>query len=141
MVQIAIIAHSPLASVMSGMIRHIYANAQDLSIYDIEADEDFESARDRIVKDLLKVDSREVMLLTDLCGATPCNLGVECARLLEEQGLKASVVSGLNACMLLTAYANHNNLALDQLTEKALNGGKNGVKCLECGSQLLAKKQ
>ena len=64
-----------------------------------------------------------VLVLTDLYGATPANIAYTLA------GTRAHtrVVSGLNLPMLLRTL-NYAALDLDALTEKALSGGRDGVR-------------
>lgn len=62
-----------------------------------------------------------VLVLTDMFGSTPCNIAT---RLSDE--LKVSVVAGLNLPMLVRIL-NYPRLDLDELTEKALSGGRDGV--------------
>ncbi len=65
-----------------------------------------------------------VLILTDLYGSTPCNLSANCQR----DGT-VHVVSGINLAMLIKVM-NYYNLDLPALTEKALEGGRNGI--MEC---------
>lgn len=62
-----------------------------------------------------------VLVLTDLYGSTPGNIA--CSLLAWEQ---MRVVSGVNLPMLLKV-CNYHNLALDELAEKAANGGRDGI--------------
>ena len=64
-----------------------------------------------------------VLVLTDLYGATPANV----ARAFADSRAQARVVSGLNLPMLLRTL-NYAALDLDALTEKALSGGRDGVR-------------
>ncbi|MCK8516252.1 PTS fructose transporter subunit IIA [Methylonatrum kenyense] len=69
--------------------------------------------------------SSGVLILTDIYGATPCNLAL---RLQVAEAVR--IVSGLNLPMLLRVF-NYPNLDLDALTEKALSGGRDGVMLVE----------
>ena len=62
-----------------------------------------------------------VLVLTDLYGATPCNIA---ARLLANPRIR--VVSGMNLPMLIRVL-NYPNLDLDALADKAVSGGQDGV--------------
>nr|WP_246194623.1 PTS fructose transporter subunit IIA [Allochromatium palmeri] len=64
-----------------------------------------------------------VLVLTDLYGATPANV----ARAFADSCARARVVSGLNLPMLLRTL-NYATLDLDSLAEKALSGGRDGVR-------------
>jgi len=62
-----------------------------------------------------------VLVLTDLYGSTPCNI----ARKLSSQK-HVHVVSGLNLSMLIRVF-NYPKLTLEDLSEKAVSGGKDGI--------------
>lgn len=61
-----------------------------------------------------------ILILSDLLGATPSNIA---CRL---QNDNTRMVTGLNLPMLLKIF-NYAQLSLDELTQKALEGGNNGV--------------
>lgn len=66
-----------------------------------------------------------LLVLTDLFGSTPSNI----AQALQEY-VNVRVVAGLNLPMLVRIM-NYPTLSLDELVEKALSGGKDGVCCCE----------
>lgn len=68
-----------------------------------------------------------VLVLTDLYGSTPANLAL--ALLARRPGLR--VLAGVNLPMLVRALS-YAALDLDQVTDKALLGGRDGV--LLCGA-------
>ncbi|HET6430709.1 PTS fructose IIA subunit family protein [Dyella sp.] len=63
-----------------------------------------------------------VLVLADLYGATPCNIGLS----LSELGIHLRCVSGLNLPMLLRVL-NYADKPLDQLVEIAASGGRGGI--------------
>ncbi len=63
-----------------------------------------------------------ILVLTDLYGSTPSNIA---ARLLNDIA-HVRVVTGINLPMLLRIL-NYSSLPLDQLVQKAVSGGKNGI--------------
>ncbi|MGH8521442.1 MAG: PTS sugar transporter subunit IIA [Gammaproteobacteria bacterium] len=62
-----------------------------------------------------------VLVLTDICGATPCNIAT---RLLGEARVK--IVTGVNLPMLLRVL-NYADLSLERLVDKAVTGGRDGI--------------
>ena len=62
-----------------------------------------------------------VLVLTDLYGSTPYNI----AQKLTTQR-QVHVVSGLNLSMLIRVF-NYPKLTLEELSEKAVTGGKDGI--------------
>jgi PTS system ascorbate-specific IIA component len=77
---------------------------------------------EKLVKELDTGDG--VLILTDLCGATPSNIA---CRLSYHQHVK--VVVGLNMPMLLRIL-NYPNLGLEEMAERAVDGGRQGVMTL-----------
>jgi PTS system mannose-specific IIA component len=63
-----------------------------------------------------------VLLLTDIYGATPSNVAMR----FQDDEAKVMVASGINLPMLLRVL-NYPDLSIDQLLEKALSGGRDGV--------------
>ena len=66
--------------------------------------------------------TRGVLILTDICGATPNNL----ARYFAEEN-NVEVISGLNLPMLIRVL-NYGEKPLDELVEIALDGGRTGIR-------------
>lgn len=62
-----------------------------------------------------------VLVLTDLYGSTPCNIA---RKLISKKHVH--VVSGLNLSMLIRVF-NYPKLTLEDLSEKAVSGGKDGI--------------
>jgi PTS system ascorbate-specific IIA component len=68
-----------------------------------------------------------ILVLTDLFGSTPNNI----ARSLQNN-FNVRVVTGVNLPMLIRIM-NYPHLSLNELAEKAISGGKDGVlNCAEC---------
>ena len=67
-----------------------------------------------------------VLILTDLFGATPHNIAGDIP------GHDIGVVSGLNLPMLLKSL-NYARLPLDELAQKASDGGHTGITCKKEG--------
>jgi PTS system ascorbate-specific IIA component len=63
-----------------------------------------------------------VLVLADLYGATPCNIGLSLGPL----GVRLRCVSGLNLPMLLRVL-NYADKSLDELAEIAASGGRGGI--------------
>jgi PTS system ascorbate-specific IIA component len=64
-----------------------------------------------------------VLILTDMYGSTPSNIACSL------KGDNTRVISGINLPMLIRVF-NYPSLSLDELAEKALSGGREGI--LEC---------
>lgn len=84
---------------------------------------------DRLVLDaekkLAELDSGDgVLVLTDLCGATPANIACRLAHL-----ENVMVVAGLNLPMLMRVL-NYPDLQLTEMAERAVEGGRQGIMLL-----------
>ncbi len=64
---------------------------------------------------------RGVLVLTDMYGSTPSNIA---AALIDQPGVRA--IAGMNLPMLIRIM-NYPRLELDQMVEKAVEGGREGV--------------
>jgi PTS system ascorbate-specific IIA component len=87
-----------------------------------------EAPEDTLSAVLLRLDSdpgRDTLVLTDVMGATPANIA---QRLVN--GPNTRLVAGVNLPMLLRTVC-YRHESLDQLIERALDGGKKGVCRLE----------
>jgi len=78
---------------------------------------------DDILAEAIKLikNNKSTLVLTDMYGSTPSNIACH----LHEQG-SVSIISGINLPMLVRVL-NYPRLALDELVNKALSGGKDGV--------------
>lgn len=66
-----------------------------------------------------------VLVITDMFGSTPSNIAT---RLMQKANIR--VVAGLNLPMLVRVY-NYPTLPLDQLSDKAVSGGHDGIVLAE----------
>lgn len=79
-------------------------------------------AAEEMVKELDSGDG--VLVLTDLCGATPSNIACRLVRYNH-----VMVVAGLNLPMLMRIL-NYPNLSLEEMAERAMDGGRQGIMLL-----------
>ncbi len=121
-VSILIVAHEGIGEallsiaekVLGGRCTQIEVFAIPLT-YDLSR---YEAALHRAVERLDHGDG--VLMLADLIGASPCNLASG------ELGVNLRLVTGLNLSMLLKVL-NYRHLGLDELVERAVCGGREGV--------------
>jgi PTS system ascorbate-specific IIA component len=122
MAGLLIIAHSPLASSLRAVARHVYADSMAaLEALDVPADMNPEEieARARILLQVVR--DPEALILTDVFGATPANVAQRLA-----DGSQVKVVTGVNVPMLWRSmcYAAE---PLDALVSRAVAGATQGV--------------
>lgn len=115
---ILIIAHAPLASALRDCVLHVYPeSAGEVLALDVSANEPTESTRAAALALLEQLQTHEALVLTDMFGATPCNVAQKVV-----DGIHTKLVAGVNLPMLLRAV-NYRHEALDVLVARALAGG------------------
>ncbi len=129
MIGILIVAHEPVASSFAKAVEHVLGQApKQLDWLDVAANARPDEVVEHAQKRIAAIDDGDgVLVCTDVCGATPCNISTQ----LDQPG-KVHVLTGLNLPMLLRAI-NYRNASLIEVTEKALSGGKTGVMQMERG--------
>jgi len=90
-----------------------------ISVLSINKNTNPDDARKQ-AEELIK-DNTRTLVLTDMYGSTPSNIACH----LQDKS-NTRIVSGLNLPMLIRVL-NYPRLDLDELVEKALSGGKDGV--------------
>lgn len=130
MAGILIIAHTPIASAMLSFAEHVYGSIPEhMQAVDIPAHEDAKISFERVLAAAKAVETHgELLVLTDVMGATPANVA---SRLMTQQSsvgmkLKVHILAGLNLPMLMRAVS-YKDDALDALAQKTLQGGQNGI--------------
>ena len=122
MTGLLIIAHTPLASALRATAMHAFPDAaQAVAVYDVPAGADTEAYQAEAAELLAGLGCDETLILTDVFGATPCNIA---KRLAEQAGVR--VVAGVNVPMLWRAL-NYRQKSLDEMVALALAGASQGV--------------
>ena len=120
---VLLIAHAPLASALCQAALHVFPDAGDaLATVDVLAQESPEAVLDNInaaLDALQPADGGGVLMLTDLPGATPCNVA---QRVLAEGGRSLYLLTGVNLPMVLRAFS-YRGEPLDSMAGRALEGG------------------
>ena len=119
---ILIIAHAPLAHALRECALHVFADCgSSVAALDVQPNQSPEEslAQARIMLDQLGTDT--TLVLTDVFGATPCNVA---QRLVD--GVRSRLVSGVKVPMLLRAVS-YRAEPLDSVVSRAVVGGTQGV--------------
>src|SRR6476661_4255249 len=91
-----IIAHAPLASSLKAVAEHAFPDcARQLAALDVLAELPVEEVEAQARAMLEQVRNPEALILTDVFGATPCNIAQRLA-----DGVQVKVVAGVNVPML-----------------------------------------
>ena len=124
MAQILIVAHAPLASSLQAVAQHVYPDCgAQLMAVDVPPGANLEGVEAKVREALAAppLAGCEVLILTDVFGATPCNAALAAA-----DGVRCRVVAGINVPMLwrTLCYAEQ---SLDDLVNRAVAGATQGV--------------
>ncbi|MDZ4074490.1 MAG: PTS fructose transporter subunit IIA [Hylemonella sp.] len=119
---IVIIAHTPLASALRQCVAHVFPERLGgVVAVDVLPDAPVAQSLAQARQALGPLGQVPLLLLTDVLGATPCNV----ARQLQE-GRQTRLLAGVNLPMLLRAVT-YQHEPLDELLTRALQGGTQGV--------------
>jgi PTS system mannose-specific IIA component len=125
MVGLLIIAHAPLASALKTVALHTFpegaALVEALDVSPQAPVEHIESAGREL---LMRIGAQEVLILSDVFGATPCNIAQRIAAQCDTKVVK--VVAGVSVPMLWRALS-YAHEGLDTAVERAVAGAKQGV--------------
>lgn len=126
--RILLITHAPLAQALHACAAHVFPDcAAELLVLDVPAHEAPEATLAAAQALLAAAPALpQTLVLTDVLGATPCNV----AQRLVQARSDCSLVTGVNLPMLLRALC-YRHEALDTLVSRAVDGGKAGVMRVE----------
>jgi mannose PTS system EIIA component len=119
---ILIVAHAPLASALRACVLHVFPDsASAVSALDVmpNAPPEESLAQARIL--LRQLDTPQTLVLTDVFGATPCNVAHKLV-----DGVHSKLIAGVNLPMLLRTVS-YRHESLDALVSRAMVGATQGV--------------
>lgn len=124
---IFIIAHAPLATALRQCALHVYPDAAPRVVaFDVAPTATIAETLGEVRNRMGEFNLDGVLVLTDVFGATPCNV----AQALPD-GVHVRLLAGVNLPMLLRAV-NYLDQPLEDLSEKALAGGAQGMMQVSC---------
>ena len=127
MIGILIIAHAPLASALRDCALHVYPEcASGVQAVDIFPNASPEDSLLQAKAALSKLYTTEVLMLSDVFGATPCNVAQKL-----NDGIDTRMLTGVNLPMLLRSVC-YRHETLDALTTRAQAGGAQGIMPVGC---------
>ena len=119
---IFIIAHAPLASALRQCVLHVFPDdSAAVLAFDVQPNVPPEETLAGAQRALASLQSTQTLVLTDVFGATPCNVAKKLV-----DGLNSKLIAGVNLPMLLRTVTYRREL-LDALVGRALAGGAQGV--------------
>ena len=117
-----IIAHAPLATSLKAVAEHAYPDcAAQLAVLDVHPEAPIEEVEAEARRLLETVRRPDVLVLTDVFGATPCNIAQRLA-----DGVQVKVVAGVNVPMLWRTLC-YVDESLDAVLARAVAGATQGV--------------
>ncbi len=123
MIGILLITHNALGDSLVDCVRHVMGSVpENLKVLSVLAEDDLQ-CKEEEGRDLMEqLDTGQgVLVLSDLCGATPYNIG---QRLIQPG--HAEGITGVNLPMLLRAIS-YSHMPLVEVTRKALDGGRDCI--------------
>ena len=122
MTGLLIIAHAPLASSLKTVAEHAFPDcARHLRVLDVSPTMTPEHIEGEARALLQQMQGPEAVILTDVFGATPCNVAQRLA-----DGVAIKVVTGVNVPMLWRALC-YLGEPLDAVVARAVSGATQGV--------------
>jgi len=123
MIGILIISHGDLGNSLINCANHVMGRRPEHLVHlGVTIQDDPDVVILNALELLKQLDCGDgVLILSDICGATPCNIATE----LVSPG-RVECLSGVNLSMLIRALT-YRDKSLESLVEKALSGGKEGV--------------
>jgi mannose PTS system EIIA component len=117
-----IIAHAPLASSLRAVAEHAFPDcAERLAALDVLPNVPVEEVEAQGRQMLERLGAAEVLIFTDVFGATPCNIAQRLA-----DGVRVKVVTGVNVPMLWRTLG-HCDESLETVLTRAVAGATQGV--------------
>ena len=122
MAAVLLIAHAPLASALLSVAGHCYEEKGHLfEAIDVEPTMSADAVEGLARAALARLNAAEVLVLTDVFGATPCNVAQRLS-----DGVNVRVVAGVNVPMLWRSLC-YLGEPLDALVARAVSGASQGV--------------
>jgi len=119
---IFIIAHAPLASALRQCVLHVFPDAATtLAVFDVQPNMPTEETLAAARMTLSMLNTSRTLILTDLFGATPCNVAQKLV-----DGVSSRLITGVNLPMLMRAVT-YRQESMDALVARVLAGGTQGV--------------
>ena len=127
MIGILIVAHAPLASALRDCALHVFPEcAAGVQALDIAPDASPEDSLVLAKEAMSKLNTTEVLLLSDVFGATPSNVAQKL-----NDGIDTRLLAGVNLPMLLRSVC-YRHETLDALAARAQAGGSQGIMPVGC---------
>lgn len=126
-VSLLVVAHAPLATALRDLAQHVFGPNTPVSAVDVLPGACVQDSSEPLLNQIKALDQGAgVLIMTDLIGASPCNVCASAARLAREAGIGCEVITGVNAGMILRAIG-YRHLDLKALTLQVIEGAAKAV--------------
>ena len=127
-VGLLLISHTGVASNLLETAKNMLGNCPiNTRVLEVPLDTSLESAQAQAQEYIAQLNQGDgVLILSDLYGSTPSNIG----HVIIDQ-VNTKMVSGLNLPMLVKVL-NYANVDLEEMANKAKNGGQAGILLCDC---------
>ena len=123
MIGMILVTHGRLAEEFVHAMEHVVGQQPDVATVCIGPHDDMEARRKEIARAIKQVDSGDgVVILTDLFGGTPSNLGIS----LLESG-RTEVIAGINLPMLIRLAGARKEMSMAAAAKAARDAGRNYI--------------
>lgn len=126
MARILLVMHEPLGRAFAECAAHVLGRDPSLAVFDVVADENPDAVVSRLKRTLVEHTDEEVLILSDIFGATPFNIARKALASAAEQGVRGNLVTGTNLCMVLKALT-VNERDPDKLSEALRQAAVRGI--------------
>jgi len=131
-VGILLVSHNQIGTELINTARQMLScSPLPTKVISIALNDNPDQIRRQLNEELLGLDQGNgILIMTDMFGSTPSNIACTVS---ERDDIR--VISGLNLPMLIRVL-NYPNLSLDELEQKALSGGQEGIaRCHKTGCE------
>lgn len=127
---ILVIAHAPLASALKACALHVFPESDAIiAAYDVQRDTSPENGLAHGIKLVQNMPINQLLLLNDIIGATPFNLGMKIFDSLvkiAKAPKAAKLITGVNVPMIIRAIT-YRHEPLEKLSELVITGAIQGI--------------
>jgi len=129
-VGLLVITHEGLAESLVAAAREMLGSERlRMEALSVAHHDDMDTVQDRARQRCGILDQGHgVLVLTDVYGSTPSNIACQLCRKIDSR-----VIAGVNLPMMIRVL-NYPQLSLDELAEKALSGGRDGILVCNAGA-------
>lgn len=128
MVGLLIATHGGLAKTLVDCANLLMGKTEDIRCLGLFHGDNIDNFKANIKQNIVEIDKGDgVLVLTDLCGGSPCNLSVFIMKEYERSNPNIECISGVNVPILLEAIQMRNTMKIGELTEYLVEIGHSSI--------------